>query len=65
MDEFGWLYLETPLGLGLVHTQDMVLAVVAVDSGQWAVEEIQRSDLSVIYGYVTSPVSLHAQKKPV
>jgi len=63
-DEFGWLYLETPLGLGLVHTQDMVLAAVAVDSGRWTVEEIQRGDLSAIYGYVTSPDFLHAQKKP-
>ncbi len=58
-DEFGWLYLETPLGLGLVHTQDVAQAAEALESGRWTVAEVQRSALPERYGYVTSPQQLH------
>ena len=54
-DEQGWLYLETPLGFGLVHTQDVALAAEAVEAGQWTVQEVQRSSLAARYGYTTSP----------
>lgn len=56
-DEEGWLYLETPLGFGLVHTQDVALAAEAVQAGQWTVHEVQRSSLATRYRYVTSPAS--------
>lgn len=54
-DENGWLYLETPLGLGVVHTQDMVLAVQAIESGLWTPQPVLRSDLPTRYGYTLSP----------
>lgn len=54
-DEHGWLYLETPLGLGLVHTQDMVLAVQAIEAGLWIPQSVLRSDLPTRYGYTPSP----------
>lgn len=54
-DENGWLYLETPLGLGLVHTQDMVLAVQAIEVGLWTPHSVLRSDLPTRYGYTLSP----------
>lgn len=54
-DENGWLYLETPLGLGLVHTQDMVLAVQAIEEGLWVPQPVLRSDLPARYGYILSP----------
>ena len=63
MDEQGWLYVETPLGLGLVHTQDVVLAAQAVESGIWTVHAVQRSDLSQRYGYVKSPIQQQLQLK--
>ena len=59
MDEHGWLYLETPLGFGLVHTQDMELAAQAVESGRWTVQDVQRGDLAQRYGYVCSPALAH------
>lgn len=55
VDEHGWLYLETPLGFGLVHTQDMELAAQAVEAGSWTVQDTQRSELAHRYGYVCSP----------
>ena len=60
MDEAGWLYLDTPLGLGLVHTQDVGQAALAVESGAWTVQEVRRQDLPARYGYVPSPAALQA-----
>lgn len=64
-DEEGWLYLETPLGFGLVHTQDVALAAEAVEAGQWSVQTVQRGDLPARYGYTVSPaaISQSLQKK--
>jgi hypothetical protein len=60
MDENGWLYLETTLGFGLVHTQDVALAAQAIDEGRWTVEEVRLDDLPGRYGYVASPQARHA-----
>jgi hypothetical protein len=54
-DEKGWLYLQTPLGIGLVHTQDMAIAAQAVEAGQWTVQDLRRDELEQRYGYIRSP----------
>ena len=54
-DEFGWLYLETSTGFGLVHTQDMLHAAAAIEAGLWAVQRVNLSDMPTRYGYVVSP----------
>jgi len=59
MDEHGWLYLESPLGFGLVHTQDVGLAAQAVEAGLWTVQPVLRGDLPTRYGYIASPASSH------
>lgn len=56
VDEHGWLYLETPLGLGLVHTQDVGLAANALESGLWPQQTVLRADLPIRYRYITSPL---------
>lgn len=38
-DEVGRLYLETEIGVGLVHTQDMHLAADAIESSHWKLAE--------------------------
>jgi hypothetical protein len=58
VDEQGRLYLETDRGFGLVHTQDIVRASEAVESGQWQPQEVRAADLPARYGYVTSPAQL-------
>lgn len=57
MDENGWLYLETSRGFGLVHTQDVGQAAIAVEAGLWTVQEVYLEDLQARYGYVKSPQS--------
>jgi len=64
-DEHGWLYCQTSLGLGLVHTQDVALAADAIEQGLWSVVDVSRAELQNRYGYVTSPQALQATKKPV
>ena len=55
LDEQGRLYLETNLGFGLVHTQDMAYAADAVEQGLWVPEEGNAADLPSRFGYVNSP----------
>jgi len=61
VDEYGRLYLDTDLGFGLVHTQDMACAADAVEQGLWVPVELPTHDLPVRFGYVRSPQLL--QKK--
>ena len=63
MDEKGWLYLETDRGIGLVHTQDVVVAAELIEQGRWSLEEVIASELAARYGYVQSPQALHASRQ--
>ena len=62
MDEQGWVYLETSLGLGLLHTLDVALAARAIESGRWSVEEVARHELPKRFGYVISPQALARER---
>ena len=55
LDEDGRLYLASPLGLGLVHTQDVGIAAEAIEQGRWTPETVEAASLPARYGYVTSP----------
>ena len=55
LDEHGRLFVEADLGFGLVHTQDMHLAVLAVESGLWQPETTTFAALPAHFGYVLSP----------
>ena len=61
VDELGHAYLHTDLGLGLVHTMDMVLLAQALDEARWSVETVMRADLPQRFGYVRHPQSLPQQ----
>jgi hypothetical protein len=65
VDEHGWLYCETSIGFGLVHTQDVAIAARAIEQGLWTVNESVLKELPTRYGYITSPQNLQATKKPV
>ena len=58
VDEIGRVYLETDLGFGLVHTQDMLGAADAIDAGLWVPLQIQAMELPGRFGYVKSPKAL-------
>ena len=55
VDEHGRVYLETALGFGLVHTQDMLQAAEAIEQGLWVPQEVLARDLPNRFGYVRSP----------
>ena len=55
IDEHGRVYLETALGFGLVHTQDMLQAAEAIEQGLWVPQEVLAHDLPKRFGYVRSP----------
>jgi Protein of unknown function (DUF2946) len=59
VDEHGCAYLETELGFGLIHTNDMLLASDALERGLWVPQEMARRELPQRFGYVRSP--RHAQ----
>jgi hypothetical protein len=64
VDEAGRVYLETDLGFGLVHTQDMTYAADAVEQGLWVPEEWPARELPARFGYVRSPQALQAKPPP-
>jgi hypothetical protein len=67
MDEYGWLYLQTSLGFGLIHTQDVGQAAKAIENAVWTVQDVVRADLPDRYKYVCSPQAIELSaptKKP-
>jgi hypothetical protein len=54
-DEHGHVYLVTNLGLGLVHTQDVIWAAQHIDEGRWQLQDVCSSDLPLQYRFVRSP----------
>jgi len=55
VDEAGRVYLQTALGLGLVHTQDVALAADEVEAGRWTPVTVRADALESRFGYVASP----------
>lgn len=60
LDEQGRVYLDSALGLGLVHTLDVLQVSEALEQGQWVAQAVQASELPQRYGFVRSP---HAAPK--
>ena len=54
-DELGRAYLETDIGFGLVHTQDVEHLADALEAGLWTLRTIDSSALAGRFSYVTSP----------
>lgn len=64
LDELGRVYLDSPIGLGLVHTLDVPIAAELVEQGQWTPRECRSDMLPVQYGYVLSPQASSSLHKP-
>ena len=56
-DEQGHLYLQTDVGLGVVHTLDMDLAADRIMSSHWQLTSVPRESLPTRFGYVLSPAA--------
>ena len=59
LDDAGWLYLETDLGFGLVHSMDMLQAVQKIESEEWVPCNIAKQDLQSRFGFCLSPHRNH------
>jgi hypothetical protein len=59
LDEMGRVYLDTDLGFGLVHTQDVAQAAEAVEGEQWSPQDVLASELPERFGFVASPQAAH------
>ena len=55
VDESGRLFVDTDLGLGLVHTLDMGLAAEAVECGAWSAAPCRFDELPARHGYRLRP----------
>ncbi len=61
VDEMGHLYFETDLGIGLVHTQDMLRAAEWMESSALTPGELSRAELPARFAYMLSPQQTYAQ----
>jgi hypothetical protein len=55
LDEDGRLFIETDLGFGIVHTQDVERASRHIDSGAWTPQHAAFRTLVQRYGFVMTP----------
>ena len=55
LDEAGRLFLDTDIGFGLVHTQDMHEAAQAVEAGVWRPETVACAAMPQRFGFIPSP----------
>ena len=55
LDEHGRLFLDSDIGFGLVHTQDMHAAAELVEQGRWQPAELPFAAMPARFGYVPRP----------
>ncbi len=61
-DESGRVYVHTPLGVGLVHSQDVIHAAEHIERGTWTLQTLQHQDLERRFGFCRSPQALQTQR---
>jgi DUF2946 family protein len=61
VDEHGRLFLDTDLGFGIVHSQDMLDASSAIETGAWQPETLPFVQMPARFGYVLSPEPIPPQ----
>jgi hypothetical protein len=65
LDDAGWLYLDTDLGFGLVHSMDMLQAVQKIEAEEWAPQNSSKRELQKRFGYCLSPSQNHLSKSAI
>jgi hypothetical protein len=55
LDEAGRLFIDSELGFGLVHSQDMVEAAQAIETGHWAPEPLRFAEAPQRFGFLLDP----------
>jgi len=62
LDDAGWLYLETDLGFGVVHSMDMLQAVQKIEAEEWTPQNSSKLELQKRFGYCLSPSQNHLSR---
>jgi hypothetical protein len=55
LDEHGRLFLDSDIGLGIVHTLDMHEAARMVESGRWQPQPMVFAEMAERFGHMLSP----------
>jgi hypothetical protein len=55
LDQHGRLFLDTDIGFGLVHSQDVVDAARAVDAGHWTPQSLRFEEAPARFGFQLDP----------
>ena len=55
LDEAGRLFIDSDLGFGLVHSQDVVEAARAIETGHWAPEPLCFAEAPQRFGFLLDP----------
>jgi Protein of unknown function (DUF2946) len=58
LDDNGRLFIDSAIGLGIVHTQDMHEAARAVEAGVWQPQTLPFADMAARFGHVLRPQAL-------
>jgi len=61
LDERGRLFLDSALGFGIVHSQDMLDAARAIEQGLWSPDTLPFEQMPARFGYVLKPEPVRAQ----
>jgi hypothetical protein len=64
-DELGRVYLETELGIGLVHTMDMDLMADELAKERWSLKELKVKELEEKFNFIKSPSHEKSQSRVV
>ena len=62
LDDEGRVYVASDIGLGLVHSLDVVQVAEAIERGDWTVQAVSADDLAGQFGFVRSPASSNASR---
>jgi hypothetical protein len=55
VDEAGRLFIDSDIGFGLVHTQDMVVAARVIEAGHWVPEQLVFAEAPRRFGFMLDP----------
>lgn len=55
LDELGRLFLNTDIGVGIVHSLDMETAADAVEAGRWVPQTCRFAELPERFGFILQP----------
>lgn len=64
-DELGRVYLDTELGIGLVHTMDMDRMADELANQRWSLKELKVKELEKKFNFIKSPAHEKSQSRVI